>query len=143
MRNWKTNSKMTQEQREIYVDSWNLEGLEQNILYWVKTKEMDDPRTQGYIGVGDRNRALNSMKECIKQEFGTEETLEVIKLAEGETRMVDYIEAWYRPDFGIGWNYLRGGGRGFGGGSSAITIREKNYNRLKDQKPYTDYERIG
>lgn len=142
MKKYKTNSDLNEADQEIYVQSWNLEGLQPNILYWIKTEDMDDPKTQGYIGVGKAKRALRSKKNCVKQGFGTDESLEIIMLAQGETRMVDYLEAWYRPDFGIGWNYLRGGGRGFGGGSSAFKTRLKNYNNLINTNPYTDYVRI-
>ena len=142
MSKYKTNSKFNNEEREIYVNSWNLEGQLHNLLYWVKSADMTDPRTQGYIGVGNEDRAVKSKQECIEQNFGTNETLDVIVLSEGETRAMDYLEAWYRPDFGIGWNYLRGGGRGFGGGSSRFSIRQDNYNKYKNKDFYADYKKL-
>lgn len=86
-------------------------------VYWIKTKEMTDPYSEGYIGVtanslDDRlNGHLKSNSKCsiIKKALDKYET-EMVELHDVPQKEALMLEEHYRPSEKIGWNICKGGG---------------------------------
>lgn len=88
------------------------------ILYWIKTKDMTDPKTQGYVGVTTRSlsvRLNEHRKSCdnphLRQAIEKyTDMLEIIQLEVGADDVILEQERLHRPDANIGWNIAPGGG---------------------------------
>lgn len=85
-------------------------------VYWIKTKDHTDPKSEGYIGITSQSiekrfeeHKTNSNNENIKQHCN-QENIEITCLHNNLTKQEALLlEKQYRPDWYIGWNIAIGG----------------------------------
>lgn len=98
-------------------------------LYWIKTKDMLNPYTEGYIGITKNSLKLRlSQHKHSKRPIGyklREKDVEVTieELHRGMKEDMLHKEYEYRPEQHIGWNIMAGG-NDFKG-----TFTEHNYGK--------------
>jgi len=87
-------------------------------LYWIKRKEHNDIRTQGYIGISCRpdarflqhkNTAIRGEDYHISRAIRKYDDIEFKTLCVGSLEYVADLENKLRPEVGVGWNEAIGG----------------------------------
>lgn len=84
-------------------------------VYWIKTSDMIDPYTQGYIGITKNNidKRLGQHK-CSKRPIGYQVRhydVSIVELHRGMKEDALELEYHYRPKQNIGWNIMAGGNK--------------------------------
>jgi predicted GIY-YIG superfamily endonuclease len=85
-------------------------------LYWIKTKDFVDPKTEGYIGITSQtiekrfsNHKHNSKNNHLKNRCRQPDT-QIVCLFENLSKdEAKKLEEQLRPDKNIGWNINKGG----------------------------------
>ena len=84
-------------------------------LYWIRHEEHTDPMTQGYIGITiDPQKRFRSHKTSgentyLQRNINKGATMEILKEFRSRKQALKE-EIKYRPERGIGWNLVEGGG---------------------------------
>lgn len=84
-------------------------------LYWIKTQDMTDPYTEGYIGI-TKNQLTKRLGQhkCSKNPIGYQVRLHdvsIIELHRGMKEDILDLEFKYRNKQYIGWNIMAGGNK--------------------------------
>ena len=109
-------------------------------LYWIKEQYMDDPYTEGYIGITKRNAQERYKEHLDRHDIICKDTTLVI-LHQGTKKEISMLEEHYRPVSYTGWNKSPGGltgGRPIGittsGWNQTEESNKKRSEALKGEK---------
>ena len=84
-------------------------------LYWIRHDEHTDPSTQGYIGITNNPKSrfqshkTSGENKYLQRNINKGATMEILKEFRSRKQALKE-EVKYRPDRGIGWNIMEGGG---------------------------------
>jgi hypothetical protein len=91
----------------------------QSNVYWIRLPDHDDILQQGYVGVANNVKKRwkvhkyspenPHLKNAVKK-YGWENLIKEVILT-ADRNYCEYIEERLRPEAGIGWNIVKGGGR--------------------------------
>ena len=87
-------------------------------VYWIKTPDMTDPYTEGYIGVTNKqletrlreHTKYTKRRSVVAKAISKHDDIEIVMLYEGANNDCLALEEQYRPNINIGWNIAKGGG---------------------------------
>jgi hypothetical protein len=115
-------------------------------VYWLKTPEMTDINTEGYVGMSENpenrfyshkyNPANCKLMDAFKTHRGRV-SMEIIH--EGDRKTCSGLEHTLRPTYGIGWNVARGGGS-LNAGRGTGVLQDEGAQQLQYDKQRLQYE---
>ena len=130
------------------------------IVYWVKRSGMTDPEREGYIGVTTKSleerlswhAKYNKKRSRVRKAIDKYNDIEIVEISKGNKTQCLKLEEKFRPEDGIGWNIVKGGGlpplmskktaskisKTLKGHTRSVESRQKQSKTLMGQKWYCD-----